>query len=68
MSSGAKAQDPNMRKIKILDVKIIQQLYRRENGVEILDQTRVFDGTGKIPLDETALDGYMPGVAPQTNK
>ena len=41
-----------MSKLKVLDVKIIQQLYKRIEGAEILQQTRVFDGTGKIPQDE----------------
>ena len=47
-----KAQDAGMSKLKVLDVKIIQQLYKRIEGAEILQQTRVFDGTGKIPQDE----------------
>ena len=38
-----------MSKLKILDVKILQQLYKRIDGAEIHQHTRVFDGTGKIP-------------------
>ena len=41
-----------MNKLKILDVKIVQQLYKRIDEAYILQNTRVFDGTGKIPQDE----------------
>ena len=41
-----------MNKLKILDVKIVQQLYKRIDEAYILENTRVFDGTGKIPQDE----------------
>ena len=41
-----------MNKLKILDVKIVQQLYKRIEEAYLLQQTKVFDGTGKIPQDE----------------
>ena len=36
-----------MQKLKVLDVKIIQQVYKVVEKVNIPQQTRVFDGTGK---------------------
>ena len=52
--SPSKAQDPNLSKMKVLDVKVIQQLYKRISGAEILQSTKVFDGTGKKPQDENS--------------
>ena len=49
---AGKAQDQAMNKLKILDVKIVQQSYKRVQGAEVLNSTRVFDGTGKKELDQ----------------
>jgi len=45
-------KDCSLSKVKVLDVKILQQVYRRSHGLEILESTRVFDGTGKKELDQ----------------
>lgn len=44
-----------MKKMKILDVKIIQHSYKKIGGSEILQGTKVFDGTGKVQIDESAI-------------
>ena len=38
--------------MKVLDVKIVQQVFRRINRAEVLESTVVLDGTGKNQLDQ----------------
>ena len=47
--------DSNMlNKMKVLDVKIIQQRFRRIDGAELEQSRKVYDGTGKKQLDENS--------------
>ena len=39
-------------KMKVLDVKIVQQRFKRIDGAEIEQSRKVYDGTGKKQLDE----------------
>ena len=44
-------KESSQNKMKILDVKIVQQVFKRN---DILESTTVFDGTGKVQLDQNS--------------
>ena len=54
-SSSGMSFDSNMlNKMKVLDVKIIQQRFKRIDGAELEQSRKVYDGTGKKQLDENS--------------
>ena len=53
-SPRKQADDTAMNKLKVLDVKIVQQIYKVIDRQQILQHTRVFDGTGKKQIDENS--------------
>ena len=51
-AASKRDKDSNQSKMKVLDVKIVQQVFKRINRAEVLESTIVLDGTGKNQLDQ----------------
>lgn len=51
-AASKRDRDSGQNKMKVLDVKIVQQVFRRINRAEVLESTILLDGTGKNQLDQ----------------
>ena len=51
-AASKRDKDSNQSKMKVLDVKIVQQVFKRINRAEVLESTIVLDGSGKNQLDQ----------------